>query len=157
MKQLLDALVAHWSSAGVKPNRGATEEQISALEKRAGVRLPADFRDYLLVVNGMPEDSVDLDVFHFWPTERVELADSDTVKRLRNGHKIPDPIVLLGFLDFEICAEVFYLGLSTASPSWCWTFAGGQGRLRFESFSSLVQSYLDEPDSLIRATAQFDD
>lgn len=76
----------HWDSQPSLPRHGGAESRaVAAFEARHSVVLPADFREYLIELNGLPEsrtgeewDSVDSSGFEFLPlallrrTERSE-------------------------------------------------------------------------------------
>jgi SMI1 / KNR4 family (SUKH-1) len=51
----------------------AIETDISDFEQRNNVKLPADFREYLLRLSGIEEDP---DLFCFWPLSRLAPPDS---------------------------------------------------------------------------------
>lgn len=59
IENLLRELISQWSIRDVTFNGGTTEAALSAFENRYDVKIPPNFRTYLLLVNGMPEYEID--------------------------------------------------------------------------------------------------
>jgi hypothetical protein len=71
-------LIEHWHRQGIT-TQPATQAQIAAFEARNAVKVPPDFREYLLTANGMGDDDRwqwDAGLFHFWPIEKLESLES---------------------------------------------------------------------------------
>ena len=140
-----EKLQQYWnlSSAEVSEN-GATEADVAALEQRYDVRLPADFRDYL--VHSCPKDeTAGVD----WPTSWWQL---DRIRNIPDEyeHPIADDVIArdaekyIFFADFAI---------------WCWAWAiccndgenhgriaiiSGQEQFVAESFAQFVELYIED-------------
>jgi hypothetical protein len=82
--EIVDRLERHWYGSKIDRNfrspRAATDEQIAAFEDKNGVKLPADFREYLLRLNGIDEDP---DFFCFWPIDKLDRVNPEHVKVLQ--------------------------------------------------------------------------
>jgi hypothetical protein len=57
--EILARLLERWRAAGVTPNPGAAEAELSAFESGNRVRLPEDLRQFLRVANGIPFSQLD--------------------------------------------------------------------------------------------------
>jgi hypothetical protein len=78
-----DKLRAYWRSNGLAVPKGITETGIREFESRYKVRLPVDFRDYFLRINGMKthwRNAQDPEGYAFWPLERVKTVSEEAAK-----------------------------------------------------------------------------
>lgn len=71
-----DRLERHWYRGPARDDGGRpkrpTEFELAQFEARHSVTLPADFREYLLKLNGVEEDP---DLFRFWPLQELRPVD----------------------------------------------------------------------------------
>lgn len=147
----LSRLLSHWRSAGVKLRPPASLQEIEAFERRAGVRLPNDMRDYLLLADGMEEFDMDADLFSFWQLSRIVpisvLLPEPHYEAYRN---VPDAHHCFCFADWSINADVYSIHLSSDASKPI-RFSGlGPRYLPFTSFTEFVEAYFkDANGSLI--------
>lgn len=66
IKRMNNQLLKYWENQGIKNHAPATIDQIKELIKLIGFDLPADFKNYLLEVNGFENDNFDKDYLTFW-------------------------------------------------------------------------------------------
>lgn len=80
MQRSIHSIIERWRSEGLRIAEPCTTAQIKEFELRHSIRLPADFKAYLLSVNGMAPDcrsDVDGRGFSFWPLQRICSAFDD--------------------------------------------------------------------------------
>ena len=66
-------LIDYWKIQGLAIAEGAGESELDEFESREGVRIPNEFRTYLLAVNGMVQDyDSDGNLFAFWSLPRIK-------------------------------------------------------------------------------------
>jgi cell wall assembly regulator SMI1 len=80
------------SIEGVMPNRGATQDQIAAVEVRLGVALPSELKQLVAVMNGCDgETPVDQGWIHLWPLQLWErVAESGSTDRYADAIMFAD-------------------------------------------------------------------
>src|SRR5438477_5328073 len=71
-RRLIEAWSAPKLPGRVRP--GATPAEIESFEARYGVRLPPDFREYLLAVSGMDSNDTDSQMTSFWGLDSIQPA-----------------------------------------------------------------------------------
>ena len=139
-------LVAYWESNGARISSGATEQELRAFEHRHQVHLPADFREYLTLCNGLgPQDNGHfahawLGLIEFWPLATIS-AKHDGV-----------PGDYFGFADYLIDSHWYVIRLSgDVHLSGAIGVGDEQGiavRLG-ASFSDFVETYFHDPDRVL--------
>jgi hypothetical protein len=101
---------SYWSRHGVKLRSGVAEQDIVAFEKKFGVRLPQDVREFFAVVDGM-DDSASL------------VSDDNGITFLPLGNVTPltakwtqcsfkDAGAFFIFADYSLSAHVYAIRLS---------------------------------------------
>lgn len=143
-------LKEHWLSEGLDLNPGVSNEDLNAFESKYQVSLPGDLRDYFLAVNGMAQGVTDNALIRFWPLNEVkpipeEAPDYD------DPSYIQDPQSLFFFADYSIWSHAYAIRLSSSSEASNPVIVIGDESptQMFDSFSELVSSYLNDPDSLL--------
>ncbi len=141
-------LVAYWLSIGSRIKPGASEHDLQAFEKRHSVCLPEDFREYLMLCDGLrSEDSGHFGgdgndwrtVIEFWPLKRIS-AERDGV----SGE-------YFGFADFLIDSHWYVICLSAdvhLSGAVGVGDENGIDRQIGDSFSDFVEVYLRDPEGV---------
>ena len=75
--KLVEQLKAHWSSQGISPPPGVSEERLHRFETSHGFCLPPDIRLYFSLIDGMGRcDAMDDNLFSFFDLESVEASGS---------------------------------------------------------------------------------
>lgn len=131
----------------IKP--GATESDLRAFEQRHSVCLPEDFREYLMLCDGMSSQDIghfggDGDdwrvLLEFWTLERIN-AEHDGVSR-----------EYFGFADFLIDSHWYVIRLSAdvhLSGAVGVGDENGIDRQIGDSFSDFVEAYLRDPEHVL--------
>ena len=133
----------HWLSHNVAFNEGVSADFLADFERRFGVVLPHDMRDYFLAVNGMQEDVTDDEMLRFWPLEEVKPLPSGA-PGYATADYIDTPESIFLFADYSLWAHAYAIRLSASelSKNEIFIIGGDYPILLFQSFSELVESYL---------------
>jgi hypothetical protein len=84
LERKYDLLLEYWQQAELKFNAGAGPAAIQVLEDHLKFSFPADFREYLLEINGMEDYEWDADMISFWSIERMKKEyDEDSSMPIR--------------------------------------------------------------------------
>lgn len=151
MGDLIARLLERWRAAGVTPNPGASEAEVSEFEVRNRVRLPDDLRQFLTAVNGIPFSELD-GLARLRPvTEYFRIVDRvPTV--LPRAADDDDPQQYYCFGDYNIEGSYWGVRLSDdpVSPAPVRVFwHDGGGYVVAPSFRDFLASYLSqEPDGM---------
>lgn len=140
-----ERLKNHWLSHHVDCNVGVSEIALATFEKKFGVILPADLRNYFLTVNGMPEGVTDDEMIRFWMLEEVK-ALPDGAADYASQDYVDNPESLFLFADYSLWAHAYAIRLS-ASPlteNSIFIIGGDYPILLFRSFSELIDGYLTD-------------
>ena len=139
-KKLSHRLIEQWRNQNVPLNPGATEQELSDLEKRFGLTLPEDFRYFYSLVNGMPDCEVDDHLFNLWPLSKIsESITKGEIDRTGNSNKTE-----IVFGDFLIDSYRFLLTLSEEG-NYVRTEMSVNEKLG-GSFAHFIERYLSEAD-----------
>lgn len=108
---IVERVRERWLAEGVRPEPGASAEEVSSFEERYAVRLPADVRAFFGAMNGTGE-YIDAEAVSWWPLRRVrtiaeELPDDRPVPPAGAGH--------FCFVDYSVWCNAYALRL-TADP-----------------------------------------
>lgn len=144
-----EALRDHWFSQGVPLNDAVASATLESFEKKNGVVLPADLRDYFLEVNGMKPDTSDDALIRFWMLEEVR-ALPDAAPEYADSRYLERPESLFLFADFSLWAHAYAIRLTAAPSEKNEVFIIGSDSpiLLFQSFSEFVDCYLTKQDRL---------
>jgi hypothetical protein len=144
-------LRTHWLLHEVEINDGVSEAALNSFERKYGVVLPADLRDYFLSVNGMPDGVSDEALIRFWTLEEVKpLPEGAPAYAKAEYIKNPESVFL--FADYSLWAHAYAIRL-TAEPvesNELFVIGGKSAISLFASFSELVDSYIKDKESLLR-------
>jgi hypothetical protein len=142
-------LQRHWRKTRARIGTVALSSQaIRDLERRYDIKLPDDFRDFLL--NSCPRDSdFDSDNIIWWPLDRIKNIVDEY------PHKITDETIASNAAKYLFFADYCI---------WCWAWAiacgddenrgrvvviSGQDRFVADSFAQFVDLYIDDPCRLL--------
>ena len=159
MSPLLEQLKLYWESTGVKLGSGVTEQAIKAFETGYGVYLPADFHDYFRFIGGMEkEGDADDSMMSFWPLESVKSVPEKLVQFAgipdysRVTANLRDPQYYFVFADWMIWSQVYAIRLTpnrNDENHIMWICGSEHCYIIANSFSELINSYLQDPESIL--------
>jgi hypothetical protein len=154
MNAVGEKIRAHWQASGMVLPSGNTEAGIKDFESRYNVRLPQDFRDYFLRVNGMEThwpNAQDKEGFTFWPLERANTVLEEAANHLHSDEwsSFSGAESLFIFADYLDWSWAYAIKLSSDTLSGNPVFIIGKKKTPIEvagSFSEFVNLYLiDSP------------
>ena len=143
-----------WQAAGITARPGAAASDIDAFERRHGVRLPVEAREFYAHLDGMPPGAWDEELLSFWP-----LAEAGPVPVLLSGcrgipdyggieRSLPDAASYFVFADYSIWVHVYAVRLSADPTAPCpvvWIAGGGTWEVLALSFGEFLRLYAEEP------------
>jgi len=143
-------LQRYWLRAGSNVQSAPLgEDAVAALEKRYGVLLPTDFRDYLLHSCPSDDNNLDREGTCWWTLDRIRSVPEEYQHKLMNPRVARDASKYRLFADYLI---------------WCWAWAIGCGnddargkvvvinglsdKFVADSFGQFVDRYIADKDSV---------
>ena len=147
---LTERLLAKWAGDGVRRRPGAEPARLAEFEGIYGVRLPADLREYLLVVDGMDEGACDLDLISFWPLGRIrppgEIWREPPMLDYFGHRSVPEFQSFFCFADWAQEGHVYCIQLhppDVSRPNRIVELPPGPSpRMAFASFGEFAEAYL---------------
>jgi hypothetical protein len=138
IETLVHSVLAHWRSIGIAPLKGASRQEVEAIEARLSVRLPDHVVTLYLAANGMAAGDYDDRNIRFWQLE--ELAQ----------HVSTDAagVSYAGFADFLIMSHVYEVRLTGSGHTDVRIMADGAPINVAASFSNFLDFYLKEAGRL---------
>jgi hypothetical protein len=104
-----EKLRKYWDSTGSRiPTATRDESEIAALEVRYGVRLPADFREYLLLSCPPANGNMDEPGVLWWSLSEIKNIPDEYQHELKNPPVAAEARKYLFFADYLV---------------WCWAWA----------------------------------
>ena len=94
--------IKYWEAENTILPPGSDLNSITSLEKELGIKLPADFIEFYLIVNGFKNLSVNNNLFCIWPIEKI-----------KEDYLVSDNKNFLAFCDYMIASHT--IGLSKNS------------------------------------------
>lgn len=137
---VFDRLRNHWMTASVPLAEPATCGDIEALERRHGVAIPPDFREYLLVAGGMPVGVMDEQLLSFASLEA--LGDES---RWSPGGSGLERLAVADFLLFSHW-YVIEVGPEPGSGPVFGTHDGEELIQVAPTFTDFIEAYLADPE-----------
>ncbi|UWZ83447.1 SMI1/KNR4 family protein [Occallatibacter riparius] len=137
---LFDRLERHWYPGPARDDsdrqKRATEEDIAKFEAEHGVKVPEDFREYLLRFNGIEEDP---EVFRFWPLHELRPVDL-------KSFRVPDRERYFFFADYLIECFYYAIYLGDRPELQNWVVIPCMPRQPFVAvnFTGFIELYLDD-------------
>jgi hypothetical protein len=145
MDELIEKLRQEWLRQRLVVGNGVSEQELAQFESEHGVVLPADFRRYLAVVNGLPDTGSDDNFIFFWPLERM----NSLAKEYPNSTESDTDRYFI-FADWSISCHEYVIRLSNdvnaATPVFV-TYNPVQQIAT--SFSEFIERYLKDDQELL--------
>src|SRR5262245_9657059 len=107
-----------WQLAGILARPGVTPPDLDAFERRHGVWLPPEMREFYAHLDGMPPGARDEESLNFWPLSQVGPGPAVlSPGRVGKGYggverAIPDAASYFVFVDHALWARVYAVRLS---------------------------------------------
>lgn len=151
-----EKLIVHWRASGITITAGNSELQIREFERQNQVKLPSDFREYFLTLNGMKPglyDGEDSEGFSFWELARVRTITEEYVRvGMENDYPASESFFI--FADYLQWSWAYAIRLSlNLSESGSVILAGYEHPVIVAaSFSEFVDLYLADSAKLYGVT-----
>jgi hypothetical protein len=147
-----EKLQCHWigSEEGIR-STSTSEQAVDGLERKYGVRLPDEFRAYLIHSRVRPANELDQQGITWWPLDCIENVADEYPHPIRDATIARDSATYLFFADYLI---------------WCWAWAiacgddenrgrvvvitGINDRFVADSFAEFVDRYIDDSSKSAR-------
>jgi len=148
MPEPVRRLVELWRNAEVAIRPGVSPSAIQAFEKRYGVRLPNDLRDYFLTVDGMDAE-LDPGFNRFWPLEMVKPASEELADVNPDRWSYPNCYVIVDHLIWSFGWAIKLDG--TADSGQVVQVTGGTTSkgIIASSFTAFLEMYLENQFSIL--------
>jgi len=131
-------LRAAWLSADVVINPGADPSEIVAFESKHSVKLPPEFKDYLMTVNGMADGATDDQLISFLSLSAIDCEMSQREAPSRRSDVV--------FAEYLIHSHVYVIRKSPfRKQAWVFATDGRHERRLAGSFVEFVERYLNRP------------
>jgi len=135
-------LIDYWKTHGASAERGAEVKALAAFEQRHGVRLPADFREYLMTADGTaPPHDTDSEGFSFWPLTKICPVPESS----ESAGRFPDAGAYFIFADYLQWSWAYAIRLTADETSGPIVIVGtkdGNPQRVAESFTTFAELYL---------------
>ena len=153
-KNLWGRVVKRWRAEKIEVRSGADPDAIASFERKYGVVLPADVREYFATVDGMNDNNIDDKTYRFWRLEEVkpvedELSDADGIVC---SDRFAYPACFV-FADYCFHCWDYAVKLTDdpaqSAPVYRVTFGEVPGEQMAASFREFMERYADDPRSII--------
>ena len=133
----VERILKHWRAEGVALNKGATVQDLAALEAFLGCGLPADVRRFYLEANGMKDFAHDSKMVSFWSIDRI-LRERDVAAAgdEAKGVAFADVIIYSWTFRYGLRAGISVSVMADGSPT------------EHSSFSAFLVQYMEDPGSM---------
>jgi hypothetical protein len=152
----------YWRRIGVKIRPGVSHQDIESFEKRYGVPLTPDVRDYFACVDGMDEGDSDNLPAEWYSLQRVrtvreEVGEFGAIPDYRRVVDIlPEPDHCFVFMDYLIFSHVYAFRLfharrMTSPVIWISGAVGERGpeyRVMSDSLADFLETYVRSPEEV---------
>jgi hypothetical protein len=145
-----DKLRAYWSNSNteIKPI-GSPEADVARLEARTGVRLPDDFRTYLLTNVPSGRDALDDNMTGWWNAGEIKSIVEEYPHELKNPVVAEDPGHFLVFADYCLWCWAWAIGCGDGEHRGKVALIGGENdRFVADSFDAFVELYVADPNAV---------
>ncbi len=133
-------IIERWQHQRVRLNSGATEQELVDFEKLLSVNLPADFRYFYSLVNGM-NDVSDEHLFQLWSLSEITTANEGIT--INEPPFIAKTAIIFG--DYLINSHRYFLVIENSGDSFVVDDHIFEEKLA-NSFTHFLELYLTEPE-----------
>lgn len=138
---IFERLRAKWAEAGLRPKHGVDQETLDCFERNHKIALPSEFKDYLLIVNGMEEGQADEYLISFLSLEAI---DDDA-----NYEDISAYEVRMVIAEYSVYSHVYVMQSSPNGDQSIVLATDGEHETQLAtSFEDFVNKYLSNPASV---------
>jgi hypothetical protein len=144
----LSILCARWREQGVGLRSGVSVSELNDFEMRNAVILPADFRSFLRLVNGMDENEMDATTgIRFWSLQEIRSVAEELGRENESRERFRDLYV---FADYSLWAHGYAIRLTgnfnDTNPI---SIIEAESPIHVAtSFSHFLERYLEDPPQL---------
>jgi hypothetical protein len=146
-----EELIQRWRAGGLAIVPGVSEEALRAFESKYNVLIPADFREYLLHIDGMAQvggHDCDEQGFGFWPLSRIKAVPDECA-----ASKVQVPTLegiehYFAFADYMQWSWAYAIGLDRAHSGEILQFGTLSPGIITHSFAEFVEAYLHDSEQL---------
>ena len=148
MERAHEILTAWWASHGGVPEKAqSAEAAVRDLERKYGLALPEDFRDYLL--NCAPREIVNDDEFTFWwPPGEIRNIPDEYQQPIRNPRIAAKAPSYLFFADYSIWCCAWAICCEDGPDRGKVMVVGETDHFVADSFTAFIQAYVADPNSV---------
>ena len=140
---LYEKLAERWADQRIPTAKPVPLNTIVLFEQEHGVTLPADFREYLLKINGMEPRRYDEDL--------VAFLSLDAIDEPQNVKHISRDEVAITFAEYSLFCHWYFIRIVPGfSPSQVFVTNGETCRQFAPSFEEFVKQYLDDPTKVAK-------
>jgi len=145
MDELIEKLRQEWIRQRLVVGSGISEQELAQFESEHHIILPADFRQYLAVLNGLPDTGSDDNFIFFWPLERI----NSLAKEYPDSTE-PDSDRYFIFADWSISCHEYIIRLSNNVhiPTPVFVTYNPVQQIA-SSFSEFIERYLKNDQNLL--------
>ena len=123
------------------PYAAQTEQAVKALESKYQIRLPEDFREYLLY--SCPSDeNLDEELTNWWPLERIKNIPDEGPPNLQNETIAAESAKYIFFADHMMWAGAWAICCGEGKNYGRVVFFGDPDRFVADSFADFVDGYI---------------
>ncbi len=145
MDALIEKLRQEWLRQRLVVGSGVSEQALAQFESEHRVVLPADFRQYLSVLNGLPDTGSDDNFIFFWSLERI----NSLAKEYPNSIE-PGADCYFIFADWSISCHDYVIRLSNDTNVTTPIFVTYNPVQQIaSSFSEFIERYLKDDQELL--------
>lgn len=145
MDELIEKLRQEWLRQRLTVGSGVSQQQLAQFESENGLVLPADFKRYLAVLNGLPDFGSDDNFIFFWPFERI-----NSLAKERPNLTDLDTDRYFIFADWSISCHEYVIRLSNDARDATPVFVTYNPVQQIaSSFSEFIERYLSDDHEML--------
>jgi hypothetical protein len=149
--QPYEKLIQRWSAEGLAIVPGVSEDAVLAFESKHGVAIPADFREYLLHVDGMSQvggHDCDEQGFGFWPLSRIKTVPDECAANNVQVPTLESVEHYFAFADYMQWSWAYAISFEGRHGGKILQFGTLSPRIIADSFAEFVEAYVHDSEQL---------